>query len=555
MSTAAPRKPSSHLTSGNTAQRATTPGFTALGPPGDAQIRSFGGLLPDDSFSFRVFSSADEKGVLSAYKKLCDTELPNMRTGAHMHNLIYRHGGKHATLLLLCDGLVLGGATFKLFHNEQDNAVVLDVLAQVVAQQPGVCGKGHGTRIVNALKRLLLDRATELGASAILLAQADDGPKALAFWARQGLQAGPQANALHTSLLKASQEEASKKKGSGRSVVYHVYTSSVPMLLQVSARDWLCDARPSERAQAGAIPDSAPFVAASPARADATPTPPAAAPPLSLFISIQAAAVTPSAPPAPPPLNLFVSASSASSGCTPTTAKPSLPALMPMVPPAPPPFHLTLSVSSDASVCTPSTATIAKPVLPMAFQLAALTPSATPAQPPLDFFASASSAASTCTVDTNEHAVESPLDTSVVLGNSDTTGTTASTTVVSESTPLPERGPPSKWIVDLSASTESEIMYEHRDHPGLRMPLPRALTAIRRNDRLSYALRKHTQTSERKAARCRAQADALRAKREAQRIGIAGAPATPQPSAGNSMLPPSMVPQRSIPEALAAPVT
>ena len=111
---------------------------------------------------------------LRQYKCLCDELLPALRERSHLHNLIYRH--KHNATLGLCrraDGALLGGATFRAYwvrgeaggRRQQQlvgpngglapgRRIVLEVLLIVVGQRPGVCGHGHGTRVVNALKRV-----------------------------------------------------------------------------------------------------------------------------------------------------------------------------------------------------------------------------------------------------------------------------------------------------------------------------------------------------------------------------------------------------------------
>ena len=59
------------------------------------------------------------------------------------------------------------------------------VLTLAVDQRRGVCGHGHGTRLVNGLKALLAARAASMRAtSAVLLAQADLGEQVMS--ARMG---------------------------------------------------------------------------------------------------------------------------------------------------------------------------------------------------------------------------------------------------------------------------------------------------------------------------------------------------------------------------------
>ena len=78
---------------------------------------------------------------------------------------------------------------------------VLEVLLLCVDQREGVCGKGHGTRLVNAAKALLVQQARLLGAArAVLLTQSDVGLQARLFWTRQRLRACGEAGALVRAL-------------------------------------------------------------------------------------------------------------------------------------------------------------------------------------------------------------------------------------------------------------------------------------------------------------------------------------------------------------------
>ena len=63
-----------------------------------------------------------------------------------------------------------------------------------------MCGKGHGTRLVNYLKASLVAAAHSLHCAALLLTQADSGGPARHFWARQRLRATPQSLLLVKAL-------------------------------------------------------------------------------------------------------------------------------------------------------------------------------------------------------------------------------------------------------------------------------------------------------------------------------------------------------------------
>ena len=224
------------------------PAWRFLEPP-STTASSLEHLLPSSGgrHAFRILPASishddASSAVLRGWKRLCDELLPALRSRGHLHNLIYRH--KVNASIVLCreedNGReeVLGGATFRIVHGVTEGTVVLDVLLLAVAQRPGVCGQGHATRLVNSLKFLLLRRAAALGASPLLLTQADLGEQALAFWARQGLRDGAQATALLQSLSSSSPKE------------HIVYDYTMPMVLPLSKRDWRCDERPSVRAQA-----------------------------------------------------------------------------------------------------------------------------------------------------------------------------------------------------------------------------------------------------------------------------------------------------------------
>ena len=65
---------------------------------------------------------------------------------------------------------VVGGATFRL--TQVGGELVLTVLVLAVQQREGVCRRGHGTRLVNALKQLLAKEAAARSLRGRMLAQA-----------------------------------------------------------------------------------------------------------------------------------------------------------------------------------------------------------------------------------------------------------------------------------------------------------------------------------------------------------------------------------------------
>lgn len=229
---------------------------------------SVGVSTPDLRFvHWSPSTGADRPPWLAQYKRLCDELLPALRERSHLHNLIYRH--RHNGTLGLCSGnVLLGGCTYRAFSIARDaggpvsaGTAVLEVLLIAVAQRPGVCGHGHGTRIVNALKRAgtllakMLADPTPVAASAgmsparherrqpavapppvLLLTQSDIGPIALAFWRRQRLEPG-----------RVATEALELLRGSDRSVV--VYDHTLPVSLTLGQDATPVSPAPSARAQ------------------------------------------------------------------------------------------------------------------------------------------------------------------------------------------------------------------------------------------------------------------------------------------------------------------
>ena len=125
----------------------------------------------------------------------CSTAI---RRDAHLHHLLF---SRNSRTLLLRDGAavaangadgaaagtkaetascvsdnttdssrVFGGATFRL--SQMGGDLVLTVLVLAVQQREGVCRRGHGTRLVDALKRLLAKEAAARSLRGRMLAQA-----------------------------------------------------------------------------------------------------------------------------------------------------------------------------------------------------------------------------------------------------------------------------------------------------------------------------------------------------------------------------------------------
>ena len=181
---------------------------------------------------------------LRQFKALCDRLLPGLRTQSHLYTLIHLCDRTH-TVTLSEFGEVIGGATFRIIQSDEAGGrfLLLEVLLLAVEQRAGVCGKGHGTRIVNFLKRLALLLAARRGVAAGLITQSDCQPElgggaARQFWARQRLRATPQATLLTRALHQWDHAN-------------EVYAHAVPMLcwLDASTEAASVAAHDSERAQ------------------------------------------------------------------------------------------------------------------------------------------------------------------------------------------------------------------------------------------------------------------------------------------------------------------
>ncbi|KAL3906963.1 MAG: hypothetical protein SGPRY_010351 [Prymnesium sp.] len=176
-----------------------------LSEPTETDLAAF---LPSPRHALSLLRAADPLSLASlsfafaGYKRLCDVLLPELRSRSHLYNLIYRHRSNYS--LVLREGeTTLGGATFRLILDTCPSPplLMLEVLLLAVDQREGVCGRGHGTRLVNAMKSLALRHAREHAATPSLLTQSDLGLPARCFWGRQGLVEGGRASdavcALH----------------------------------------------------------------------------------------------------------------------------------------------------------------------------------------------------------------------------------------------------------------------------------------------------------------------------------------------------------------------
>jgi hypothetical protein len=149
--------------------------------------------------------------------------LPNVPTRRLMND-------EHAFTLVLTEKqgrkrVVVGGTTFRLLIEQQQEdgrrRLVLDIL--LLAFSSTGQGKGHGSSVVSALKKLAVAHAITHGVEeALLLTQADN--LANTFWIKQGLSGCPGARSLVHSL------EAWKRHDNP------VYFGATPMVMQICRR-------------------------------------------------------------------------------------------------------------------------------------------------------------------------------------------------------------------------------------------------------------------------------------------------------------------------------
>ena len=209
------------------------------GRPTSARAGGHGGAGPSAAPAIATTMLVDE---LRQYKTLCDRLLPGLRTQSHLYTLIHLDDRTH-TVTLSEWGEVIGGTTFRLVQAANAPCLILEVLLLAVEQRAGVCGRGHGTRLVNYLKVVALRIAHRRGLAAAIVAQSDwqsgpGGGAARQFWVRQRLRATPQAMMLTRALFQWDRTN-------------EVYAHAVPMLCWLASSDALnaCDARDSTRAQ------------------------------------------------------------------------------------------------------------------------------------------------------------------------------------------------------------------------------------------------------------------------------------------------------------------
>ena len=83
---------------------------------------------------------------------------------------------------------VVGGCTCRPLRTGT-NFVVVDVLVMVVAQKAEICGRGHGTRLINFVKHHFMQEAQKTPdvQGSFIVTQADIGPSAVNFWKKQRL--------------------------------------------------------------------------------------------------------------------------------------------------------------------------------------------------------------------------------------------------------------------------------------------------------------------------------------------------------------------------------
>lgn len=194
--------------------------------------------------------------------------------------------------------IVVGGGTFRLLQSPE-GPLVLEVLLLVTSRQEQ--GRGHGTRLVNALKGLLqkesevspdaddaADAGEDLriesgwykaakGRGCFFFTQADDAPGAVRFWERQKLLSGAEAD----TVLVAAQ--ACGRNGQAASVYDNVLAMLCPIdedtkyiqpaHVDEAARDARRAAEAEARRLAAVVPDAAarclPLVEARAAHAQA----------------------------------------------------------------------------------------------------------------------------------------------------------------------------------------------------------------------------------------------------------------------------------------------
>lgn len=211
------------LPDGRAKRTSSTESVTAYQLAGDHNLDDGLQLVRGDE---QAELSGEPLAALKAYKLIADDLLPDMRRDSHLHNLVFSRSSQ--TLVLSDDeDCVVGGATFRLL--EVGTLLVLNVLVVVVDQHGGVCRRGYGSLIIDALKGVLAHEVVTRhpqgqgvqGAQGMLLAQCDDGVKATAFWEKQKLRASMGATQLLQGMADADER------------LVPIYEGSTPMMFEL----------------------------------------------------------------------------------------------------------------------------------------------------------------------------------------------------------------------------------------------------------------------------------------------------------------------------------
>ena len=185
-------------------------------------------IIPDDmNDNFTIHPcNAETKSYAAEYESIVSDELPNMKLGEEDDTLT----------LVLCQGdSVLAGITFRVIKIIPN--IVFHILAIAVRSYPGVCGQGHGTRLVNYVKKMC---GRFVSSRRFILAQVDISKAATNFWKKMKLRACTHANMVTEEL----QAEDTRKKICD--------DNARNMVLEMCGNDLhLVDVRGSKRAQEG----------------------------------------------------------------------------------------------------------------------------------------------------------------------------------------------------------------------------------------------------------------------------------------------------------------
>mmetsp|Transcript_20422 Transcript_20422/g.52375 ORF Transcript_20422/g.52375 Transcript_20422/m.52375 type:complete len:269 (+) Transcript_20422:227-1033(+) len=131
--------------------------------------------------------SQHDRNFLDGYFEVASFLLPRMRHGGLLYRLINRERF-NLNIVLVLGTIVLGGTTISCVRFQ--DTLVFNVIAIAVDQKVHTCGKGHGTRLVNAIKsfaRIVFEEVSKQEglSSLLLLTQSDGGDQACNFWKKQ----------------------------------------------------------------------------------------------------------------------------------------------------------------------------------------------------------------------------------------------------------------------------------------------------------------------------------------------------------------------------------